>query len=100
MGIQRIGLLSFLVLILGTMAVCGGESIPATQRIIPEDRLTDWRPGITVGVPGGIPVTRVNLIDVTKPPYSADNSGATDSEPAISKAMAAAKAQDVVYLPA
>ena len=68
--------------------------------IIPAERLADWRLGITVGVPGGIPTDRKNLIDVTKEPYKADNTGATDAAPAIQQAMKDAKAKDVVYLPA
>ena len=68
--------------------------------IIPTDRLADWRPGVTVGVPGGIPTDRTNLIDVTMEPYAADNTGTADAQPAIMKAVAAAKDKDVVYLPA
>jgi len=34
--------------------------------IIPPDRKTDWTPGVTVGVPGGIPTDRARRIDVTK----------------------------------
>jgi hypothetical protein len=68
--------------------------------IIPADRLADWTPGITVGVPGGIPTDRTNLIDATKAPYNADNTGAADAQPAIMKAIAAAKDKDVIYLPA
>jgi hypothetical protein len=68
--------------------------------IIPEDRLADWRPGITVGVPGGIPTDRKTLIDVTKPPFNADNTGAADAQPAIVQAIAKAAPNEVVYLPA
>ena len=68
--------------------------------IIPADRLADWTPGVTVGVPGGIPADRTHLIDVTKAPYNADNTGAADAQPAIKKAIADAKDNDVVYLPA
>ena len=68
--------------------------------ILPADRLADWTPGVTVGVPGGIPTDRTHRIDVTKAPYSADNTGATDAQPAIKKAIADAKDNDVVYLPA
>ena len=75
---------------------CGATA----AEIIPAGRLADWRPGVTVGVPGGIPTDRKNLIDVTKAPYNADNSGAADAEPAIMKAIAAAKDRDVVHLPA
>jgi hypothetical protein len=68
--------------------------------IIPPDRKTDWTPGVTVGVPGGIPTNRSHLIDVTKAPYHADNTAAADAQPAIQKAIADAKENDVVYLPA
>ena len=68
--------------------------------IIPADRLADWTPGATVGVPGGIPTDRTRLIDVTQAPYNADNTGATDASAAIKKALDAAKEKEVVYLPA
>lgn len=68
--------------------------------IIPEDRMADWRPGIVVGVPGGIPTDRTKLIDVTKPPYNADNTGADDAQPAIMQAVTKAMDGEVVYLPA
>ena len=41
--------------------------------------MVHWKPGVTVGVPGGIPTDRKHLIDVTTAPYNADNSGATDA---------------------
>ena len=74
------------------------KKLPGSD-IIPAERLADWRPGVTVGVPGGIPTDRNNLIDVTKDPYKADNTGATDAAAAIQKAVDDAKAKDVVYLP-
>jgi hypothetical protein len=74
---------------------CGMAADP-----IPADRITDWTPGVSVGVPGGIPTDRTHLIDVTKTPYNADNTGATDAQPAIMKAIADAKPKDVVFLPA
>ena len=67
---------------------------------IPAERLTNWTPGVTVGVPGGIPTNRTHLIDVTKAPYNADKTGKTDAQPAIVKAIKDAKDNDVVYLPA
>lgn len=67
---------------------------------IPASRLGNWTPGTAVGVPGGIPMNRTNLLDVTKPPYYADNTGQTDALPGIQKAINDAKAGDVVYLPA
>ena len=67
--------------------------------IIPAERLADWRPGVTVGVPGGIPTNRTHVVDVTKSPYRADNTGVTDAQPAIQKAITEAEEDDVVYLP-
>ena len=68
--------------------------------IIPAERLADWRPGVTVGVPGGIRTDRDKLIDVTQAPYNADNTGKADVQPAIMQAIADAKDEEVVYLPA
>ena len=62
--------------------------------IIPSSRLVPWVPGVTVGVPGGIP-TRTNIVTVT-----CDNTGATDVSAAINAAIANASANTVVYLPA
>ena len=84
-------------------AVMAADAAPATlpgSDLISAERLADWRPGVTVGVPGGIPTDRKNLIDVTKEPYKADNTGATDAQPAIIKAIGDAKDNDVVFLPA
>jgi hypothetical protein len=67
--------------------------------IIPAERLADWRPAVTVGVPGGIPTNRTHVVDVTKSPYRADNTGVTDAQPAIQKAITEAEEDDVVYLP-
>lgn len=75
------------------------DRLPGSD-IIPADRLADWRTGVTVGVPSGIPTNRTKLIDVTKPPYNADNTGAADAQPGIMQAIAKAADQEVVYLPA
>jgi hypothetical protein len=79
-----------------------GSSLPCGKaaELIPAERLTNWTPGVTVGVPGGIPTNRTHLIDVTKAPYNADKSGKTDAQPAIVKAINDAKDNDVVFLPA
>ena len=68
--------------------------------LIPANRLVDWTPGVSVGVPGGIPTNRTHLINVTSAPYNADKSGASDAAPAIRSAIAAATSGDIVYLPA
>ncbi len=85
-------LLSVFVVLLGAAGV--------RAELIPADRLVPWAPGVTVGVPGGIPTHRTRIIDVTQPPYNADNTGATDASAKILQAVAAAVANDVVYLPA
>lgn len=63
--------------------------------------LLSWTPGVTVGVQGGIPTYRTNMIiDVTQAPYSADKTGAADCTTAIQNAINAATSNTVVYLPA
>lgn len=71
----------------------------ARAELIPADRLVDWTPGVTVGVPGGIPTDRTRIVDVTKAPYNADNSGISDATGAIQSAINAATPGDVIYLP-
>lgn len=77
----------------------GGAETGKAIDLLPEDRRADWRPGITVGVPGGIP-NRTALIDATKPPYNADPTGATNAQPALQQAISKAAENQVVYLPA
>jgi len=90
-----------LLAVLAGSAVAGGQvRLPGTGGIIPADRLADWRPGISVGVPGGIPSGRTARIDVTGPPYGADPTGAEDAAPAIGRAVADAAPGTVVFLPA
>jgi hypothetical protein len=66
--------------------------------IIPPDRMINWIPGVTVGVQGTIPL-RTNIIDVTQPPYSADNTGAKSAAAAVQAAINAATNGQVVYCP-
>lgn len=67
----------------------------------PSTRIKTWGPaGTNVGVRGGIPTTRTNIINVTLTPYFADNTGATDCTNAITSAINAAAANDIIYLPA
>jgi len=71
--------------------------------LIPSDNITSWTPGVNTGVPGGIPARPSGagtLIDVTASPYFADNTGATDAQPAIQSAIAASAPGSVIYLPA
>lgn len=83
-------------------AVCA-----ARAELIPSARLVDWTPGVAVGVPGGIDSflaggakERKTIVDVTKAPYSADNSGSTNAGPAIQNAVNDALPGTVLYLPA
>jgi hypothetical protein len=77
----------------------GGEGGQISDNILPAGRRVDWTAGVMVGVPGGIPTDRTHLIDVTKPPYNADSTGAADASPAIQAAIGDAVSGDVVYLP-
>ncbi|MES2470778.1 MAG: fibronectin type III domain-containing protein [Patescibacteria group bacterium] len=46
--------------------------------LLPEERRTDWTPGVSVGVVGGIDqyiTGRTNIVDVTASPYLVDTSG-------------------------
>lgn len=67
--------------------------------LIPSVRLLKWNPGETVGVPGGIPTNRTNIIDVTLPPYNADSTGVNDAGGAIQAAIEASGYNDVIYMP-
>lgn len=78
----------------------------AFAQLIPAGHLVDWTPGTSTGVPGGVAQylpgganQRTSLIDVTQPPYSADNTGASNATPAIQAAINAAAQGQVIYLP-
>jgi hypothetical protein len=82
------------------------SSVTATTRPsnqngpIPPERLVNWIPGMTVGVLGGIPTNRTNIVDVTQAPYFADSTGASNASTAINNAINGASANDIVFLPA
>src|SRR5216110_2660607 len=89
------------VLVLACLFVAFDDASADRQNgILPDDRVADWRPGISVGVPGGIPTNRKSVLDVTKPPFNADPTGAQDAQPALAQAVAKAAENEVVYLPA
>ncbi len=95
MGLMRESLPEVISISLSNqMAAVGAIS----SELIPADRLADWTPWVTVGVPGGIP-NRTNIIDVTAAPYFADNTGAVDSGSIIVQAVMDAPAESVIYLP-
>lgn len=68
--------------------------------IIDPTNMVPWIPDVTVGVRGGIPAARTNLINVTLSPYFADNTGATSAASAIQSAISAATSGQVIYCPA
>jgi hypothetical protein len=70
----------------------------AHSELIPQNRLTDWSPGVKSGVPGGIP-NRTRLVNVAEAPYGADRTGALDAAPAIQRAINDAQPEDVIYIP-
>jgi len=91
--------------ILLILAVSSG-GVRAVQFSLPSANQGSWEPGVDVGVTGGISQyrpggssERTNLIDVTHPPYSADNTGTVDVSGAIDAAIAAASPGDVVWFP-
>jgi hypothetical protein len=71
--------------------------LAASQNIIPADRRTEWTPGVTVGVPGGIPnrVTIGATVDAAK--YG---TGLIDASAAIGAAIDSCPSGRVVYIPA
>ena len=65
--------------------------------IIPADRRTDWTPGVTVGVPGGIPhrTTVGATVDAAR-----FGTGSVDASAAIGAAIDACPQGQVVFIPA
>ncbi|HYZ75558.1 MAG TPA: glycosyl hydrolase family 28-related protein [Chthoniobacterales bacterium] len=70
---------------------------PTGNPVIPSGRTIKWAPALEFR--GGIP-HRTILINVKHPPYNAKGDGVTDDTKAIQAALDAAKANEVVYLPA
>ncbi len=74
-----------------------GTAVAAGQGIIPADRLTNWNPGVTVGVPGGIPARTTIGSTVDAATYG---TGLVDASAAIAGAIDSCPAGGVVYIPA
>jgi hypothetical protein len=68
-------------------------------QIIPQDRLMDWTPGVTVGVPGGIPNRTTIGFRVDSVTYG---TGTVDASAAIGAAIDSMRTRpgQVVYIPA
>lgn len=74
-------------------------SLSAQAVLIPAERLATWTPGVTVGVPGGIPTNRVISTNVVVD-FGADNTGVANAQAAIQAAINAAPSNTIVYFPA
>ena len=82
---------------LGALLFVAFISSSTFAEMIPADRKTDWTPGVTVGVPGGIPdrTTIGATVDAAK--YG---TGSVDASGAIGAAIDACKPGQVVFIPA
>ncbi len=83
---------------LGTI-LTASALLSARAALIPADRIAPWRPGIEVGIPGGIPVARSHIVNITRSPYNADPTGVVDCHDAIAGAIDAARSGDIIYFP-
>lgn len=72
-------------------------SPPTLAEIIPADRRTDWIPGVTVGVPGGIPDRKDIGVTVDAAKYG---TGSVDASDTIGAAIDACPSGKVVFIPA
>lgn len=72
-------------------------SPPALAEIIPADRRTDWTPGLTVGVPGGIPDRKDIGVTVDAAKYG---TGSVDASESLGAAIDACPPGKVVFIPA
>ena len=64
---------SCLAVLLSATSLWVGGGDKASADLIPSERLVNWIPGVTVGVPGGIPSGRTNLralLDEVRPQLS------------------------------
>jgi hypothetical protein len=70
---------------------------PVFSVIIPPDRATDWTPGVTVGVPGGIPNRTIIGSTVDAATYG---TGSVDASAALGAAIDSCPSGKVVFIPA
>jgi hypothetical protein len=83
--------------VLGALLLAAQVSSPTLGEIIPADRRAAWTPGVTVGVPGGIPhrTTVGATVDAAR-----FGTGAVDASAAIGAAIDACPPGQVVFIPA
>jgi hypothetical protein len=71
--------------------------------LIPPRRLVDWTPGVTVGVPGGIPANRAKCVTTAcqalENAPGAMKDGSTNAAPLIQTAINSALPETFVYIP-
>lgn len=91
--------LGWLMLLLSAEILRSAAVSPVPSAPDGAPRLAHWRPGKDVGVPGGMLLRRSHLIDITRPPYNADPSGAADCHAVLQAAINAAHPGDVIFLP-
>jgi hypothetical protein len=75
----------------------------AVAEIIPANRRMNWVPGVTVGVPGGIPNRTnifVNVKTTVDSRYRCAGDGVTDDSLRLQAAMVACPSNQVIYVPA
>jgi hypothetical protein len=72
-------------------------AVSSFGEIIPPDRLTDWTPGVTVGVVGGIPNRTAIGATLDATSYG---TGSVDASAALGAAIDACASGKVVYIPA
>ena len=93
---SHLGLVCCASLALATAHPCRAEIIPAGRRML-------WEPGVTVGVPGGIPQRTtifVNVRTTENPAYRCAGDGMADDSARLEAALKACPPGQVVYVPA
>ncbi len=83
--------------VLGAWLLAASVCSSACAEIIPADRKTDWTPGVTVGVPGGIPDRQTIGTTVDAAKYG---TGSVDASDGIGAAIDACPSGRVVFIPA
>lgn len=94
----------FLLGLVFTIFLAGSSSGIVLPSWLPPNRVIDWTPGVSVGVPGGIP-NRTNIfVNVgavaSNSSYWCDTNGVIDCTSNLENALNACPSNQVVYLPA